>query len=579
MPDSPDAYGPTSLPERIDEYARTAEGIVLRGIEHPSCELKRTLALSRENLPDRLDFVKLMQGLANSHAETESLIIIGADQKEERFFDVSNADDFDPARVSPILSKYLFPEPKYVIFNNMKSPRGDRYVLIVLNPIQPRPIVTLVDGEAQGKVRFRPGEIWIKHNTGLKPANRADLDLMYRPRIEQEATKRARIIFEHLKSDLGPELLSQAAESTPTPELLVGSRERLARFAQAMVSSESPARFKMLIEMARRVLVEKWRALMQGSQSPYGVTDVERQKAVEFYRNEYLPTLISSVDLGLEVIKFDGPIQWVGFVAALHGEAFETSRQTGHLEAINQTGDNSLPFARPAYEIYIGARALATYAAARDRPYFLKELLPSYVRPLAPGRSVETLEPLLFWPFSGNLGLPDMRNGRNEELWLQRIGEAWGEAFGSEAAFLAAATQLEFLLELNSYLLIQYSSPASDRFRTHFPEKRTAYLPDFWNTPLRGAIPMAIKVFEALVSRTGFPLELAVEPTVTAAIFEGMSIEDREVFYGEFLSNLRSWQDRTMMQQSRFPFLLSWPPKLQAAVDRYKSQPDRKTGL
>jgi hypothetical protein len=29
------------------------------------------------------------------------------------------------------------------------------------------------------------GEIWIKHNTGLKTATKADLDLMYEPKIEQ----------------------------------------------------------------------------------------------------------------------------------------------------------------------------------------------------------------------------------------------------------------------------------------------------------------------------------------------------------------------------------------------------------
>lgn len=52
---------------------------MLRGIEHPSCELKRTLSLDRGELGDRLDFIKLMQGLANSHSDSECLIVIGAD--------------------------------------------------------------------------------------------------------------------------------------------------------------------------------------------------------------------------------------------------------------------------------------------------------------------------------------------------------------------------------------------------------------------------------------------------------------------------------------------------------------------
>jgi hypothetical protein len=85
MPDPTTLDGAASLPERFDLFARTVESIVLRGIEHPACELKRAVALSKENLTDRLDFVKLIQGLANSHAGTECLVVIGADQKEKKF--------------------------------------------------------------------------------------------------------------------------------------------------------------------------------------------------------------------------------------------------------------------------------------------------------------------------------------------------------------------------------------------------------------------------------------------------------------------------------------------------------------
>jgi len=549
---------------------------VLRGIEHPSCELKRTLSLDRGELGDRLDFIKLMQGLANSHSDSECLIIIGADQKESKFFNVENADDFDPARLSPIFAKYLSPEPKYEIFNNMRAPGGERYVLIVMNRVQHRPVVALVDGEVKGKVRFRPGDIWVKENTRLRPATREDLDRMYEPRIEQEAAKRARIIFEHMKTDLGPELLSQAVLATPAPELLLGSRERLARFAQAMISSGDPSRFKMLLEMARQILVEKWGLLLQrGSRTSYGVTDFDKQALVDFYRNEFLPALTSAVDLGIELIRFDGQTTWLGFIAELLVGAFEASSEIEHLQAVNQTGDMSVPFARPAYEVYLGARVLATYAAQRNRLHFLKELLPRYVRVLVPRRSEDAQTPFLFWPFRGALDLPDMKLGRNQEYWEQRIEETWGTVFGSEDAFLNAASQLEFILEFNSYLLVQYRSPATDQFRQRFPEKRTDYLPDFWNTPLRSAIPTAERILR-LLAADGFPSYLAIEPEVAATVFGAMSVPEREVFFGEFLNQLKTWQDQAMMQQMRFPFLLSWPPRLQSAIDQFKSrQPDQ----
>lgn len=570
MPDPTNPQSAMSLPQRFDAFARTVEDIVLRGIEHPACELKRTVSLSKDDLTDRLDFIKLIQGLANSHSGTECLIVIGADEKEKKFYEVSNAADFDPAKMSPILAKYLSPEPQYEVFDNMRASTGERYVLIVLSQVQPRPIMTLVDGQTETKVHFRPGEIWIKHNTGLKPVSKSDLDLMYEPKIEQEAAKRARVIFEHLKADLGPELLSQAVTSTPVPELLVGSRERLARFAEAMISSADPSRFKMLLEMARQILVEKWNPLLQGSRSPYGVSDQEKVQVADFYKEEFIPTLISVVDLGLLVIRYDGPLSWLGYVADLLVEAFAVSCQIDRLEAINDAGDRALAPGRPAYELYLGGRTIATYATARKRLHFIKEILTRYVKPLARGRYHDSLEPFLFWPFAGSLGLPEMKNGRNEEYWQQRIGAVWGNVFNSKDDFLNAAAQLEFILELNSHLLVQYSTPSTDKFRMDFPEKHTAYLPDFWKNRLDPAVPMALRILESLTGDEGFPLELAMEPKVIAAVFKGMSVQAREVFYGEFLFSLRKWQDQAMWQQRRFPFTFAWPPRLQRVVDLYK---------
>jgi hypothetical protein len=74
MPD-PTPPNTASLPERFDGFGKTVEGIVLRGIEHPACELKRCVTLSKDDLTDRLDFIKLLQGLANSPAGTECLIV------------------------------------------------------------------------------------------------------------------------------------------------------------------------------------------------------------------------------------------------------------------------------------------------------------------------------------------------------------------------------------------------------------------------------------------------------------------------------------------------------------------------
>ena len=163
-----------------------------------------------------------------------------------------------------------------------------------------------------------------------------------------------------------------------------------------------------------------------------------------------------------------------------------------------------------------------------------------------------------------------MKNGRNDEFWQQRIDATWGEAFGSKDDFLSAAAQLEFVLELNSHLLVQYSNPATDKFRTDCPEKHTAYLPDFWKNRLDPAVPMALLIFESLVGEGGFPLDLAIERGVMASVFKGMSVQERELFFGQFLFNLKKWQDQAMWQQQRFPFNFAWPARLQRVVDLYK---------
>jgi hypothetical protein len=455
MPESSDLNHAASLPKRFDDYEKLVENIVLRGLEHPSCELKRTVTLSKgSDLAGRLEFVKLFQGHANSHIDSERLIAIGADEKERRFYDVDNSDEFDPAKLTLIFQKYLHPEPSYEVFQKMKASTGERYVLIVLQAIQPRPIMMLIDGgSANNKIHFRPGDIWIKKNTGLGPATKADLDLMYAPKIELEAEARARQRFEHFREALGPALLSQEVTATPVPELLVGSRERLVRFADAMIANGDATRFNMLLEMARERLVEKWAALLKGGRSSYLIAEDERAELENFYRDEFKPSLVSVVDLWLQIIKFNGKPEWFASIVDLLVEAFGASSDCQRLVVMNQTFPESLEFGRPAYEVYLGARTLAVFAVHRKRYKFVEQIQPTYVRTLSHDQYSRQLEPFLFSPFGENVGLPNVTKGRNFTHWDLLIGAIWGAYFGTKETFLSAAAQLEFVLELNSYLL------------------------------------------------------------------------------------------------------------------------------
>jgi len=75
----------------------------------------------------------------------------------------------------------------------------------------------------------------------------------------------------------------------------------------------------------------------------------------------------------------------------------------------------------------------------------------------------------------------------------------------------------------------------------------------------------------SLMGDHGFPLDLAIEAETTAAVFRGMSAQARELFYGEFLVNLKNWQAQMMLGQQRSPFYVVWPPRLQRAVELFKS--------
>jgi hypothetical protein len=152
-----------ALSERIERYRREIQSLIKQGIEHPQFEFKRTCSISRENLDDRLDFVKLLQGIANAEIAGERFIIIGGDPKEKLFYPVSNTDEFDQATVSIVVAKYLDPPPQFQVFNNLQTDDGQPFVLVVLEANQPRPITVKTEGrKADGKTRLQIGDIWVK---------------------------------------------------------------------------------------------------------------------------------------------------------------------------------------------------------------------------------------------------------------------------------------------------------------------------------------------------------------------------------------------------------------------------------
>jgi tetratricopeptide (TPR) repeat protein len=188
IPSSSTKGGPLS--QRVQRYRREVQALVRQGIEHPQYELKREISIGRDKLGQRLEFVKQVQGMANSHLCEERFLVIGADQKKRDFVPVSNVAEFDPARVSELLNKYLQPPPSLEVFNSLQNDEGCPFVLIVLSSVQPRPIAVKTEGAYEGKVQLREGDVWIKTDTRLHLATPDDLAQMYGAQIKKGKRKR-----------------------------------------------------------------------------------------------------------------------------------------------------------------------------------------------------------------------------------------------------------------------------------------------------------------------------------------------------------------------------------------------------
>src|ERR1039458_9821218 len=128
--------GEATLSARLEAYRVEIQNLVKNGVEHPRFEFKREWSIQRENLEDRLDFIKLMQSIANAELAAERCIIIGADPKEKSFYPVTNTAEFDAAAVSDILGKYLDPVPRFEVFNGLLTDDGKLFVLIILDAVQ-----------------------------------------------------------------------------------------------------------------------------------------------------------------------------------------------------------------------------------------------------------------------------------------------------------------------------------------------------------------------------------------------------------------------------------------------------------
>jgi hypothetical protein len=576
--------GEATLSARLEAYRVEIQNLVKNGVEHPRFEFKREWSIQRENLEDRLDFIKLMQSIANAELAAERCIIIGADPKEKSFYPVTNTAEFDAAAVSDILGKYLDPVPRFEVFNGLLTDDGKLFVLIILDAVQPRPIVVKTEGQRQnGKVRLRVGEIWIRKDTGTKIASRADIESIYRLQMEAEIEDRARKRFKHFSELPGASAGANLnMPQAPSRALLVGPASELRRFGEELFIGNDVRRFRMLLEIAREALVESWQKLnARGVEKP--MTVQERANAIgDLFHDEFLPTLQALVSLGLLIVKYDFEVDWLRAIANTLIEAFDSLRGILILKAVNGLVQQSepLPWWRPAVEIYIGFRTLAIYALMRGKLEFIGALLPQFVTRISIDNRQSLKTPFLFWPFEG-APIPEnlLMDGRSTYYWKERIAASWGDYFATYDLFLNGACQLEFLLELNSYFGVNtVGDPKLKQWlESNAHDLSFIYTPDLFSYDLHWTKPVAEACYDRIAESDDFPKYLAVEPALFEIAFKGKTREQRLLIYGGFLNHLKAWQGDVMMAFRRFPFMYIWEGRLKDIYEEYKKRAPAKT--
>ncbi|MFZ0772079.1 MAG: hypothetical protein WCA49_03420 [Candidatus Sulfotelmatobacter sp.] len=565
------------MSDRVEQYRQEVQSLIKQGVEHPRFEFKRSCSISRDSLDDRLDFVRLLQGVANAEVTGERYITIGADPKERQFYPVSNTAEFDPAAVASIVAKYLDPPPRFQVFNSLLTDGGQPFVLFVLDENQPRPIAVKTEGQRQdGRSRLQVGEIWIKKGTALQPASRSDLDLMYRQRMEEEAEDRARKRFKHFSELPGaPHPPGSPPIRLPVRELLVGPASEFRRFTEELIAVNDYPRFRMLVELARESLVEGWDNLNMRERELLPDPKGYVSEASGFFRDEFLPSLQSVVTLGLLVIKYDFEANWLLSVADMLLEAFESSRGLQRLKyATREPG--SLRWWRPAFEIYVALRTIATYALSRNRPRFLAAVLPRLIARITPDDRKTRKTPVLLWPLPPNLFTDgELSDGRSTFYWKERVSTAWGKYFGAYERFLGAACELELLLELNSYVGTNVTNdPEIAQWQeVNGKDVFFDYNPDLFAYDLDQTVPMAERLYDVLAADKPFPAYLTVDPRLLELAFKGKNREQRLLIYGGFLHHLQVWQERAMFQQfHNWPFMHGWEGRLGEIVEKYERQ-------
>ena len=557
-----------STAAKIADLCREIQQLVSGGHETPRFELTRMCSLASTDKKSQADFAKTIQGLANAHPPSERVYVIGADQAGKKFFSLENPQEFDQANVRQILEKYLEPLPLFNVLV-MEAEDGARFAAIVLAAEQPRPIV-VKNPTGDGKTQFLGvGDIWIKKQTGLVRATRVDLEEIYETRIEAEAERRAERRFADTRNVLEANFRMQFSpeRKIPSSDLVFGPAAEYKAYIELLLANQDGLRFHMLLTSIRDLLIDGWHSI-DGFDAETSFSLTSEAKVANYFQSTFLTALRRLAYAGLLLIKFNLYTEWFKRVADLLVEVFDVcSRLRGLPPSSSGIPAGWVTKNSVAVEALLSGRLLATYVMRIGQYEHLPELLRKWVVPIV-SSPTRVREPFLFWPL--RMSVPGY--DRMAYLWHQAVQPYWLEFFGSETSYFEAASRLEFILHLNSYLATE--NPEGNRWVNQYrPNTNFSYwyTSDLWRYRFDPVVPLAEKIYENLQEgpSAAFLLDLSVEHTVFQKAFQpseqSVSGREQQIFV-EYLKRLSSWSSEAALSSGRFAFLTDWGPTLSPRI-------------
>ena len=223
---------------------------------------------------------------------------------------------------------------------------------------------------------------------------------------------------------------------------------------------------------------------------------------------------------------------------------------------------------RSALESLVAIYALGAYIVKRRGSSILRPLLAKEVRPSGVDLDRQAKNcPMIMWPMLAIWGEPEAlkyRAGRIDICTSKIMHDATIlDFFGDEDSARKALIELEFLVEFNSFLVVETAfSPATAKYmQSQYPKTDFSFWPSLFAFDLQFIMGIAGQLFALFDSGTNPALsEILYDPEEAKITQSGKEI------YIWFLRTLQDGHEKLMLELNRFSGYISWPQSIQDAL-------------